>query len=515
MTRSWRYLGLGLAVVACSASAQEVKEVTLLYTNDFHSAIDPIPAYWLEASPRLGGAAHLSTLVNQIRNQDSAVFLFDAGDMFTGAFSFLTKGEVIMEMMAAMRYDAMGIGNHEFDYGAENFTRQMHRVPFPVLGANIFYKESDHRYARPHAIVERDGVRIGVIGVIGEDAWSVSAASGITEIEFRDPVSAIKKSVSEIGDSVDLIVVVAHQGKTGPMQTDAENRPEVQRDFDADIALIEAVPEIDVLLGGHPHRGIEPVYESPKTGALIGQTYGYGTRLGYLRLWVSDGKILEHEDRLIKVWSDRLEADARVVAALAPYRAQAKRTIGEVVGRSEARLVREYNRESVLGNAVADAMAAASGAQVALTNAGGLRADIPEGAVTRGHVLDALPFESTLFEMELTGAQLVEIVEQGLTLERGMIQMAGVRVTYDLSRSEQDRIVSFQIAGRDVERGERYRVVTNSFLADGGDLYLTLQDGTSRKDTNKLLSQVFIDYLGDRPSLAEPRAGRLVPVRAE
>ena len=206
-----------LALVTLSAQlglSQGTKELTLLYTNDFHSAIDPIPAYWLDGAPRLGGAAQLSTLVQQIRAEDETVFLFDAGDMFTGAFSFLSKGEVIMEMMAVMQYDAMGIGNHEFDYGARNFTRQMHRVDFPVLGANIYYKDTDHRYSRPHAIVRRNGVRVGVIGIIGEDAWSVSAASMITEIEFRDTVQSIRKSLSEIQDAVDLVVVLAHQGKT-------------------------------------------------------------------------------------------------------------------------------------------------------------------------------------------------------------------------------------------------------------------------------------------------------------
>ena len=116
------------------------KDITILHTNDFHSAFDPIPAYWLKGSPNLGGAAALTTMINQIREKEKTSFLFDAGDMFTGMLSNVSEGEILMEMMMSMKYDAMGIGNHEFDYGSKNFTKQMIRVSFPILGDNIFYK---------------------------------------------------------------------------------------------------------------------------------------------------------------------------------------------------------------------------------------------------------------------------------------------------------------------------------------------------------------------------------------
>ncbi|MFQ5740305.1 MAG: metallophosphoesterase [Acidobacteriota bacterium] len=190
------------------------REVVLLYTNDFHSAVDPIPAYWMKGTPHLGGAAQLSTLINRIRAREKTVFLFDTGDMFTGMLSFLTRGEALMEMMAAFRYDAMAIGNHEFDYGASNFEKQMYRVSFPILGANIYYKSTRHSYARPSTIVRRNGVRVGVVGVIGKDARSVALPSGITELEFTDPVQEVSRWVSELRDQVDLMVVLTHQGKS-------------------------------------------------------------------------------------------------------------------------------------------------------------------------------------------------------------------------------------------------------------------------------------------------------------
>jgi 2',3'-cyclic-nucleotide 2'-phosphodiesterase (5'-nucleotidase family) len=165
------------------------KEITLLYTNDFHSAFDPIPAYWLKNAPKLGGAAHLTTMINQIRAKEKTTFLFDAGDMFTGMLSNVSEGEILMEMMMSMKYDAMGIGNHEFDYGSKNFSKQMNRVPFPVLGDNIFYKGTNIPYSRPYTIIEKNGVRLGVIGIIGLDAFSVLWQEGSADIEFRDPIA--------------------------------------------------------------------------------------------------------------------------------------------------------------------------------------------------------------------------------------------------------------------------------------------------------------------------------------
>jgi 5'-nucleotidase/UDP-sugar diphosphatase len=496
--------------IAQTSANNETREVTILFTNDFHSAFDPIPAYWLPGSPKLGGAAHLSTLVNQIRQREQTVFLFDAGDMFTGQLSFLTKGEALMEMMAAMRYDALGIGNHEFDYGAENFEKQMYRVSFPVLGANIFYKGTKHRFSRPWTILEKNGVRVGVIGIIGDDARSVALPSGITQLEFPDPIPVVAEAVKELRPQVDLIVVLAHQGKTGPMQTDAENRPEVQRDFDADIKLCGEVPGIDVFIGGHPHRGIEPMYVHPKTGTIIGQTYGYGTRLGYLKLKVKDKKVVSHQGELLKVWSDQLPPDPIVAAKIAYYKQLVAPQIGEIVGKARRRLVRDYNSESSLGSFVADVLRIKGKAEVGMTNAGGLRADLPEGDINKGDVLDALPFVNSLVTFEMTGAQIREVLEQGFTLERGMIQVSGLTAVYDLKRPRGQRMVEAKIGDQPLNDKKLYRVSTNSFLGQGGDLYQTFLKAKPLNN-GPLISESVMEYLREQREVDWPKMGRLIP----
>lgn len=509
----WIAILLGLPSVA---PADDLREIVIVHTNDFESALDPIDAFWLEGGPRVGGAAHIKTMVDGLRSRESAagnpVFLFDSGDMFTGLLSRLTHGEVMMEMMTTLGYDAMAIGNHEFDYGSENFLEQLHRVPFPVLSANTFWKGTDYLYTRPHAIVERDGFRVGVIGVIGRDAMSVVLPSLVADLEFRDPAPYVRASVEELEPRVDLIVVLAHQGKTGPMQSDQEADPAVWRDFDADIELTTEVPGIDLFLGGHAHRGIDPPYVNPQTGTLISQTFGHGTRLGILRLWVDrEGEVARHEGGLVVPLSAEHPPDPVMTAKIEAFKAAHRDRIEPVIGSLTDRLIRKYRTESSLGSFVADVIRDSAGADVGLTNAGGLRADLPAGDVTLGQIRDALPFLNSVVTVEMSGAQLVEILEQGLSLERGMIQVSGLEAVVDLDRRPGSRLVELSIGDRPLDETRTYSVATNSFLAEGGDLYSTFVGLPWIRHDERTLAEVVIAFFErhDQP-LELPSSGRIV-----
>lgn len=509
---------LGAATPGQADRTSSIREIVIVSTNDFESAIEPIEAFWMEGSPLLGGAAHLDTRIDAIRAREAArgvpTFLFDSGDMFTGLLSRLTEGEVMIEMMITMGYDAMGIGNHEFDYGSEVFLAQAWRAPFPILSANTFWKGTDIHYTRPHAIVERDGFRIGVIGIIGRDAISVVVPSLVDDLEFRDPEPWLAASVAELEPEVDLIVVLAHQGKTGPMQSDQEAHPELARDFEEDVAVTSAVPGIDVLLGGHAHVGIEEPFVNPATGTIITQTYGHGTRLGFLRLWVDTrtGEVVRHEGELVKTFVHEYPADPVMTAKMREY---AERHAGEIatpVGRLQQRLIRLYNEESPLGSFVADVMRAETGADVGLMNAGGLRADLPAGTVTTGDVRDALPFLNLVVTVDMTGAQLREVLEQGLTLERGMIQVSGLRAEYDLARPPGARLLAVRVGGEPLDESRRYRVATNSFVAEGGDLYTTFRGLPWSVNTGRSIADVVIGWFEALAAPAPvPTPGRLNP----
>jgi 2',3'-cyclic-nucleotide 2'-phosphodiesterase (5'-nucleotidase family) len=248
---------IALATVAAPArpALSGVREVTLLFTNDFESAFDPIPA-----------------------------------------------------------------GNHEFEYGWQVFREARVWAPFPVLSANIFYAGTDIPFVPPYTVLERDGFRVGVIGVIGLDAATALVPSHVRGLEFRDPLAAVRAAAEKLRPDVDLVVVLAHQGWTAPMQTDAEARPEVQRDVAADLRLAGQVPGIDVLLGGPADAGTERPAVSPRTGTLVMQAYGHGTRLGRLRLSVDTEarRVRASSGELLLVDSDKLPPDPRVAAQAGP-----------------------------------------------------------------------------------------------------------------------------------------------------------------------------------------------------
>ena len=491
--------------------ASKVRSVTLLFTNDIESTYDPVPAFWRDDMERIGGIAQLATLVDQLRVSEDNVFLFDAGDIFTGILAKLTEGEVSFELMNTMAYDAMAIGNHEFEYGWKVLERQKHRVPFPVLGANLYYKNTDILFAQPYSIIERDGIRIGVIGIMGQDAATALNPPNIAGLDVRDPKVIVPEYVWLLRPDVDLIVVLTHQGKTAPMQTDDSAHPEIQRDIDAEIELAGLIDGIDVILSGHADAGTEEAVIHPKTGTLIMQTYGQGFHLGYLKLQVDveKNKVLAHEGRLIPVDSDRLEAHPAISQKLASYRERHKQ-IYEVVGHVSEHLSRAYTLESDLGNLFADIHKLEGEAEVGLYPSGGIRRDIDAGPVTMQELLDAWPFLDEVVTVKLSGANLVAVLEQGLSLERGIMQVSGITVNYDPAAPVGSRVISVKVGDKALDEDRFYTVATGSFVANGGDLYTQFLGSEEVFRSSRDFSEVLLDYFKSRDRVGMPTRGRLL-----
>lgn len=483
--------------------------VTLVFTNDMESAYEPVPAWWREDINRIGGIAHLSTLIRNIRRDEPNVFLFDAGDIFTGALSRLTDGALMFEFMITMGYDAMAIGNHEFDYGEAVMARQKSRVPFPVLGANLFYKDTTHPYSQPHAIIERNGVRVGVIGVLGQDAASTAVARDhIDELDVTDPVEAVQQSVDELRDDVDLIVLLTHQGHTAPMQTDAEVDPRLARDIEKDIALSDSVVGIDVHFGGHADAGTWSPVVSPKNGTLIMQTFGQATYLGFLQLTL-DGDtraIKSYTGKLIPVDTDNLVADPLIERKNRSYRAQYP-DITEVVGQTAARLNRRYFDESDIGNLHADIMVDMTGAQIGLMHPGGIRKDFPQGDIEVVDILDTNPFVDPTMVIEVSGAQLKAAMEQSFTHLRGLMQVSNLDVVYDTSKPERQRLVSLKYDGNEVQDDDSFNVVVAGIIARGGDHYEMFR-GSKVISEHPPLGDLTIAYFRKTGLVETPDSGR-------
>lgn len=509
-----------LLTFACGAQSRadsaNDKVVTLLFTNDIESAYESVPAWWLTDIERIGGIAELSTLIRQLRKSEPNVFLFDAGDIFTGALSRLTDGALMFEFMMTMGYDAMGIGNHEFDYGETILQWQKNRVTFPVLGANLFYKGTNHPFAQAHTIIERDGIRIGVIGILGQDAASTAIARDhIDELDVTDPATAVARSVAELRGDVDLIVLLTHMGHTAPMQTDAEADPRLARDINADIALAGAVDGIDVLFGGHADAGTPQAVRQEKTGTLIMQTYGQATYLGFLQLTLDGktGKIKSHDSKLIPVDTMALIPDPEIVKKNDAYR-DAHPEIMEVVGRNEARLNRKYFDEADIGNLIADILVDQTGADIGLMHPGGIRRDLPRGDVRVMDILDTNPFVDSTLVMGITGAQLKQILEQSFSQLRGLMQVSGIETKYNTSMPIGSRLISVTYENEEVSDTDTFSVAVAGIIARGGDHYDTFLNAKFIREFTPI-ADLMTAYYKKHGDISMPKGGRQLDVASK
>jgi 2',3'-cyclic-nucleotide 2'-phosphodiesterase (5'-nucleotidase family) len=310
---------------------------------------------------------------------------------------------------------------------------------------------------------------------MGQDAVSAIIPSFIAPLDVRNPIDIVQKSVSELRDQVDIIVLLTHQGKTAPMQTDAESDPRLQRDIDVDIALAGAVDSIDVLLAGHADAGTPEVVVNEKTGTLIMQTYGQATHLGFLQLTLDGrtGEIIEYDGKLIPVDSNRWPPDPDVAAKLQKYRAAYPELL-EVVGELSARMNRLYIEESDVGNLFADAFVEASGADIGFVHSGSLRKDLPGGDVRLVDLLDTYPFVDDVIIKEMSGDQ---------------------------------RIVSLEHNGKTVAPDDMFTVAAPGFLAEGGDLYGSFAESVALRDVGQV-SDVMIEYIRMHEVVAVPQRGR-------
>ena len=265
-----------------------IKEIVILHTNDIESVYEPIQAVWRTDMELIGGISHLATLIDNTRATEDISFLVDAGDIYTGALSKKSKGKLPFDIYNAMGYDALNIGNHEFEYNWDALVEIIPRANFPVLNANIFHEKSGKLIAKPYAILEQSGVKIGVIGVMGIDAfYNTMAPFHRIGLSIKDPIETAQYWADKIREDVNMLVILTHQNKTAPMQTDKESDPNVQRGFDEDYEMAGKLRGVDAIFGGHSDNGLpEPVIH-PKTGTVIGLTFGQGMHLGYTKFRVN------------------------------------------------------------------------------------------------------------------------------------------------------------------------------------------------------------------------------------
>jgi 2',3'-cyclic-nucleotide 2'-phosphodiesterase (5'-nucleotidase family) len=471
MRKSFRLLCIAVFVfLSCFslglAQTAEQIELTVLHVNDLHGYVLPRKDKSIDDQALIGGAAYLARMIqDQTAKNPEGTLLLSAGDMFQGTpVSNVFRGQPVIDLMNLLQFDAMALGNHDFDWGQDILKSLSFSATFPFLSANI----RDRQGLLPtgigaYTLAMRKNLKIAIVGVTTPDTAYTTKPTHVRGLTFLDPVEMLPGVLAEVRDKgAALVIVLSHLG------------------FDADQDLAQKVAGIDVIVGGHSHTAVVDPVAVGQT--IIVQAGCYGTYLGVLQLRIEPetGRIMEYtgKNELKTVFAGAGDAkDDRIDSLINKYNDQIKAEFGRVVGETSVDLVRRRYGESNIGNLICDALRESINAEIAFQNGGGIRTDIATGKITMEQLFTLLPFDNISIAMDLTGRQILEVLEQSGTLQHEILQVSGMTVTYDLTRPPGARIVSATVGGKPLDAGAKYRVATNDFLAAGGDKFLIFKEG--------------------------------------
>jgi len=532
-----RFLGLGLLTVSALAlgtgAAFADYELNILHFNDFHSRVESINKFDSTCSAEeeakkecFGGAARMKTEIDQRRKalDGKNVLLLDAGDNFQGSLFYTTyKGAVEAELLNDFKVDAMTVGNHEFDDGEEALAPFLDKVQFPVVTANV-QTDSESKLGdriRRSVVLTVGGQKIGIVGAVTNDTPEL--ASPGPHVKITDDVAAINAEVDALkADGINKIIALTHVG------------------YPRDIETIAKIPGVDVVVGGHSHTllsNTDPKAAGPYPTMVdnpggykvpVVTAASYSKYLGDLTVVFDDNGVVKEAKGDPILLDASVEPDPAIIARIAELAKPIEELRGKVIAATETPIegAREVCRvqECSMGNLVADAMldrTKGQGIAVAIQNGGGLRASIDAGDVTMGEVLTVLPFQNTVATFQLTGADILAALENGLSqIDEGagrFPQVAGLRYTYDKGKPAGSRVVSVEVKDGDnfvpLDPNKTYGVVSNNYMRAGGDGYTVFaKNGKNAYDYGPDLENVVADYLAAHSPYKPYLDGRVTAV---
>lgn len=551
--RRWCLASTSAAILVGCAAPSDAPDVSLriLSFNDFHGNIQsadpgpgrmPLNVNGAVEMVEAGGAAYLASVIAREKQGHPNNIVVSAGDL-TGAsplVSALLRDEPTIRIMNRIGLDINAVGNHEFDYGRAELQRkaaggclapedcqqgQFRGAAFQYLAANVVDAATGTPLFDPYVIREFDGIPVGFIGVVTAETPTIVAADGIKGLRFLGITETLNRYAADLReDGVRAIVAVLHEGASVPMDAAMDGTP--CHDLNGALTDIVAAadPEIDLFITGHTHQA----YACRLDGRLVTQTVSYGRMLSVTDFTLSreSGDVVAVQVQNVPVLRDlmpdaAIEAEiAAAEAATAPIRAQPVTTLRKQLTRAPNDI-----GESLLGDVIADGQLASArllGAQIAFMNPGGIRQDLPSDVasgldVTLGDLFAVQPFGNNLVAMDLRGAELKLLLEQQWLDQPAdrkprMLQISdGFTYCYDDSRADGDKIVatSMKLGGVGIDPAASYRIVVNSFLADGGDKFAVLKTGRNRVQGSGDLD-AFREHLAENAAtLATMPGGRI------
>jgi len=506
-----------------------VVTISLVGTNDLHGHLEALPAF----------SGYVANLRAAREADGGAVVLLDGGDMFQGTLeSNLAEGSPIVEAYAAIGYDAVTIGNHEFDYGpvGERATpaspeddrrgalrARVAQAPYPFLSANLLDRVSrepamlgtPERPVLPTVILERAGIRIGVIGITTEQTLTTTIAANVDDLTLQPLAEAVRAHARALRENgIEIVLVAAHAGGRCERFETPEDLSSCEDDQEImELARALSPGTVDAIVAGHTHQGMAHVVE----GIAIIESFSYGRAFGRIDLVVerATGRVIgrqihpptnlcREDDCAETRYEDRpITSDPRVIEIVARATEQAAQRRATSLGVTlTTEITRSGDSESPLGNLFTDLMRAARPeADVALYNGGGLRADLPAGALTYGVFYEALPFDNRFAFVRMTAGELGRMLVRNATRDGSFLSIAGVRAAIACNERDEVHATLTRDDGRALADDEPITVVLSDFLATGGDGVLSEvreREGALRIEDGAPMREAMVEVLQRR-----------------
>lgn len=436
------------------------KEITILTINDYHGSLAP-------AGSNVGAAKLVDAIKTEKAKNPEGTIIVSAGDNYQGsAMSNMLQGEPVSEVFKEMGLELSAVGNHEFDWGIDKITKWAEEGELTFVVTNIYDIRTNEPvdWAEPFVIIEKMGIKVGFIGLATPETAYKTLKANVVNYEFRDPMEVITEWVPKVKDAgADIIIALTHLGSF----------QDKEGNITGEAAALCEVDGVDGVISAHTHQRVsglvsgKPLVQAYKNGRTVGKivfTFDENNNL------ISSVPSLDH----LYKRPDTLKDDANTLAIYMKYEEELGPVLGKVLGKTTVDLDHDrYAGPSLLGEWVCDIMRDKAGVQIAMTNGGGLRTNIPAGEITAGILYEVMPFDNTLYTMKLSGADIKANIEHGIMNEDiGWIQISGVRVTYNSGAEAGNRITSMVLEdGTVVELDKYYTVVTNDFMFTGGDKY--------------------------------------------
>ncbi|MDZ5472021.1 5'-nucleotidase C-terminal domain-containing protein [Bacillus sp. 31A1R] len=427
-----------------TAEASETQEgnivdLKILHTNDLHAKIDHF--------------AKIAAYIQSERSKASHSLYIDAGDIFSGnPVVDLQKGKPIVDLLNDMGLQAMAIGNHDFDYGQEEYVERQLQANFPWLGANIVVENprvKEVPQPNPYTILEANGLKVGLVSVI--ETPPSTAPANVVGIKFNDPIQTLKQ-YEFLKNETDILIALTHVG------------------YSEDREIAQAINFFDVIIGAHSHTALSA--PAIVNGTPIVQTGGNAENVGNLNIsYNTETKEVVSVNGFLQKVSLLEEADPAIQAKVDAYKEAMAPLLGEVIGTTTG-LSRSGNRDTQLGNFWTDSIRYFTNADVALTNNGGIRDNIASGSLTVGDIYRVEPFANEIMKIEMTGQALKDVIDYSYN-RRSSVDLQTSGLHYKILTNNTGKFVGSELTinGQPIDLAKKYIVAVGDYIGSGGSGY--------------------------------------------